>query len=676
MTITVLAPQIANQIAAGEVVERPAAVVKELIENSFDASADSIIVDIANAGAKRILIRDNGRGITKDELGLALQRHATSKITNIDDLNELASMGFRGEALASIAAVSRLTLTSKTQNCDMAYSVSVDGIGQIPIITPSSHPNGTSIEVCDLFFNTPARRRFLRSEKTEFMQIEEVFRRLALSRNDVSMVLKHNGKLIYDLKKTTNEESAFRRLSQIMGSKFTHQSKKINESFSNMSLNGYMSLEHESKPMQYFFLNKRVVRDKIIGHAIKEAFNQVLDNNADVSYVLFLGMNPADVDINVHPQKFEVRFRESRNVHDFIQNVIINFLRGEQQVIPESFEETQNSKIDHKYGFFEKLDVKSKNIEKFIHVIDGLDVDKNIEPRIKSESILNQENLNTDGKCKANKALYQKMFGLKNHDRNIHSKIDSGEHFTVEENLKFLEREKYNINTSTEVENNLTDNENQLILNKELNSSADDASVSEVLSDEYFCPWLVSSEVDESLFKVLQIEDKFFALVYGVCELRLIDLRKLSSLIFYDFFKSNMDKYGFLSKSKLYANLELKADSDIESIIHIFEQLGFSIVFNNSAIVIESVPKILRNINLAKIFKVLCEKFDENIGNRAALDILINLVYQEKQPSYYSIDMAQRLVNKVHYVGYWSEKMPKESYLIQLNNLIKEHFYK
>src|SRR5574344_1233617 len=576
MTITVLAPQIANQIAAGEVVERPAAVVKELIENSFDASADSIIVDIANAGAKRILIRDNGRGITKDELGLALQRHATSKITNIDDLNELASMGFRGEALASIAAVSRLTLTSKTQNCDMAYSVSVDGIGQIPIITPSSHPNGTSIEVCDLFFNTPARRRFLRSEKTEFMQIEEVFRRLALSRNDVSMVLKHNGKLIYDLKKTTNEESAFRRLSQIMGSKFTHQSKKINESFSNMSLNGYMSLEHESKPMQYFFLNKSVVRDKIICYAIKHAFNQ---------------------------------------------NVIINFLRGEQQVIPESFEETQNSKIDHKYSFFEKLDVKSKNIEKFIHVIDGLDVDKNIETRIKSESILNQENLNTDGKCKANKALYQKMFGLKNHDRNIHSKIDSGEHFSVEENLKFLEREKYNINTSTEVENNLTDNENQLILNKELNSSDDDASVSEVLSDEYFCPWLVSSEVDESLFKVLQIEDKFFALVYGVCELRLIDLRKLSSLIFYDFFKSNMDKYGFLSKSKLYANLELKADSDIEAIIHIFEQLGFASVFNNSAIVIESVPKILRNINLAKIFKVLCEKFDENIGNRAALDI-------------------------------------------------------
>lgn len=370
MSIHELPPQVANQIAAGEVVERPSAVVKELIENSFDAGATRVLVDIDQSGSSKILIRDNGSGIPHDELGLALKRHATSKISSIDDLNQLMSMGFRGEALASIAAVSRLTLTSKTKDQSMAYAVSVEGIGQVPSISPAAHPNGTSVEIRDLFFNTPARRRFLRSEKTEFMQIEEIFRRLAISRGDVALTLKHNGKVVYDLKNSDNEESYLKRLAIILGKAFINDVVKVDTSLDDIKLKGYVSLVEEKHPSQYFFVNSRIVKDKTIVHAIKEAFSTTLGKDGNVSYVCFLSIHPSEVDINVHPQKFEVRFQESRKVHDFIQNSITNGLRREEQVLPESFEETISPLSGHNYGSFKVINVNEDIQKNFVQVLD------------------------------------------------------------------------------------------------------------------------------------------------------------------------------------------------------------------------------------------------------------------------------------------------------------------
>lgn len=369
--IKVLPSQVANQIAAGEVVERPSAVVKELLENAYDAGGNKILVEIEGAGSKRILIRDNGKGIKKEELALSLKRHATSKISNIEDLNKLMSMGFRGEALASIAAVSKLVLTSKPKDQDLAYAVKVEGLEQESIITPASHPDGTSVEVCDLFFNTPARRRFLRSEKTEFMQIEEMFRRLALSRNDVDLILKHNGKIVYNLKAVTDEKTEQRRLAQLMGNKFSQNSKKIDNTYGELSLKGYVGLESENNPTQYFFVNNRIVKDKLINHAIKEAFQSEFGDKGNVSYALFLTCPPEDVDINVHPQKYEVRFQRCRDVHDFIQNTIVHSLRTYLQILPESFEETINPDLDHKYSSFTTLKAKNDVVSSFIRNSDN-----------------------------------------------------------------------------------------------------------------------------------------------------------------------------------------------------------------------------------------------------------------------------------------------------------------
>ena len=364
MSIQVLPPQVANQIAAGEVVERPSAVVKELMENCLDAGATRILVEIVNGGAKKILIRDNGCGIPQNELALALKRHATSKLSSIQDLNRLTSMGFRGEALASIAAVSRLTLTSKPASQNMAYAVEVEGIAQEPKISPASHPDGTTIEALDLFFNTPARRRFLKSEKTEFLQVEEVFKRIAISRPDVAFVLKNNGKVVYDLK-AVGFQNEIRRLEALLGKGIASELNFFEWSDTSLSIRGYVSVRAKSKPVQYFFVNGRIVRDKVVIHAVREAYESVFAEKGDVSYVCFLQMPPEDVDINVHPQKSEVRFQESRRVHDFIQTSVMNVFRNAQMVLPETMNDTANSQQSHHYGGVKPLAFDEKSVSDF-----------------------------------------------------------------------------------------------------------------------------------------------------------------------------------------------------------------------------------------------------------------------------------------------------------------------
>ncbi|MDF1628162.1 MAG: DNA mismatch repair endonuclease MutL [Alcanivoracaceae bacterium] len=319
--IQLLDPRLANQIAAGEVVERPASVVKELLENALDAGADQIQVDAEQGGVKLIRVRDNGGGIGADDLPLALSRHATSKIRTLDDLEAIGSLGFRGEALAAISSVSRLTLTSNVADSAEGWQVSVEGRDMAAQVQPAAHPRGTSVEMRDLFFNTPARRRFLRAEKTEFNHLEEVFRRIALSEFATAFRLMHNQKVIHQLPAATTDVHRAQRVAKLCGSAFMEQSIAVNIEHGGLRLHGWLGLPTFSRSqsdLQYFFVNGRVIRDRVVSHAVRQAYRDVLYHGRHPAYVLFFELDPAQVDVNVHPTKHEVRFREQRMVHDFL----------------------------------------------------------------------------------------------------------------------------------------------------------------------------------------------------------------------------------------------------------------------------------------------------------------------------------------------------------------------
>jgi len=321
MRIHLLSTQLINQIAAGEVVERPCFVVKELLENSFDAGATHISIDIEQGGSRLIRIRDDGCGIVKDDLFLALSRHATSKISNLADLEHVTSMGFRGEALPSISAVSRLNLISRIADAPCAWRVSADGSEQYVDPQPDPHPQGTTVEVRDLFYNTPARRKFLKTEKTEFAHIESLLQKMALSRFNIGFTLTHNQKEILKLKPATSETEQQQRIAGICGSGFMANSVAIDVAASGMQLTGWVSLPmfSRSQPdMQFFYVNGRLIRDKLVSHAIKQAYQDVLFSGRHSVFVLYLTLDPHLVDVNAHPAKLEIRFREGRSVHDFL----------------------------------------------------------------------------------------------------------------------------------------------------------------------------------------------------------------------------------------------------------------------------------------------------------------------------------------------------------------------
>ena len=321
MPIRQLPTHLVNQIAAGEVVERPASVVKELLENALDAGSSRIVIDIEQGGVKRIRIRDNGCGIPADELALALSRHATSKIASLDDLEQVATLGFRGEALPSMASVSRLTLSSRHQEADQGWQLFGDGQEIFGEPEPVAHATGTTVDVSDLFFNTPARRKFLKTEKTEFGHVEEMVRKMALSRFDVGFELNHNQKNTLQLRPATDRASAERRISEICGSAFTEQCVYLDYEAAGLRLWGWVGLPTFSRSqsdLQYFYVNARNVRDKLITHAVKQAYQDVMYHGRHPAFVLFLELNPQLVDVNAHPTKQEVRFREGRLVHDFL----------------------------------------------------------------------------------------------------------------------------------------------------------------------------------------------------------------------------------------------------------------------------------------------------------------------------------------------------------------------
>lgn len=338
MPIQILPPQLANQIAAGEVVERPASVVKELVENALDAGASQVEIEIDKGGHKRILIRDNGKGINKEELGLALSRHATSKITDIDDLEAIVSLGFRGEALASISSVSRLTMTSKPKQQNEAWSAMAEGLDMAVKVLPAAHPNGTSVEVLDLFFNTPARRKFLRAEKTEFSHIEALIKRIGLSRPDVTFILKHNGKLVKRFRSQSKVEDLVQqrsnRISEVINQNFVDAANVVSSHYDQVKIAVWVkqpSLCVSVNPAQFSFVNGRMMRDKLIQHAIRQSYGSELGPEQLPEYVVFIELPAQDVDVNVHPAKHEVRFHYARLLHDLLVKTMEEALAGFHQ---------------------------------------------------------------------------------------------------------------------------------------------------------------------------------------------------------------------------------------------------------------------------------------------------------------------------------------------------------
>lgn len=316
MKIQLLPDQLISQIAAGEVVERPASALKELLENSVDAGSTQVQVALQQGGMKLLKVTDNGHGIAKDELELALTRHATSKIQSLEDLEQVGSLGFRGEALASIASISRTVLTSRQQFASHAWQIAAEGT-QGQAVSPAALDAGTIVEVHDLYFNTPARRKFLKTENTEFGHCEDAFTRVALSRPNVSFLLQHNGKAITRLAANTPQQ----RITDVLGSEFAAQSVWLEEESGGLRLWGMTAsptYQRLSRDSQYVFVNGRFVRDKLIAHAIKQAYQDVLHGDKHPAFVLFLELDPSLVDVNVHPAKTEVRFRESQAVHRFI----------------------------------------------------------------------------------------------------------------------------------------------------------------------------------------------------------------------------------------------------------------------------------------------------------------------------------------------------------------------
>jgi DNA mismatch repair protein MutL len=315
--IRLLPDLLINQIAAGEVIERPASALKELLENSLDACATDISVQLESGGIKLLRIRDNGKGIAKDELKLALIRHATSKIASLDDLQQVASLGFRGEALASMAAVAQLTLSSRIEHD--AHGWKIDAVdGQLSEPEPANHGQGTTVEIRELYFNTPARRKFLKTEATEFAHCEEAFKRVALSRPDVAFSLQHNGRIIWQF---SAGQDALKRVIALLGDAFGQAAVPISRNAANLSLQGLTALPTYSRgnrDAQYFFVNGRFVRDKVASHALRQSYQDILHHQRHPAFVLFLEMPPDQVDVNVHPAKSEVRFRESQGIHQFI----------------------------------------------------------------------------------------------------------------------------------------------------------------------------------------------------------------------------------------------------------------------------------------------------------------------------------------------------------------------
>ena len=363
--------RLANQIAAGEVVERPASVVKELLENSIDAGANRIEVDIERGGTRLIRVTDNGCGVVKQDLSLALSRHATSKISTGRDLAAIASLGFRGEALASIGSVSRLCFTSRTKDSDFAWQAIAEGRDMQVDIQPASATIGTRIEVRDLFYNTPARQKFLRAEKTEFGHIEEIFKRHALANFTTAFILKHNNKVVKRVPAGNDTKEYLKRIESICGKAFAEQTLPFECQHDGIKINGWLggvNYHCSESDIQYVFINGRPVKDKMLNHAIRQSYQGLLPPGRMPTFVIFLSIDPAKIDVNVHPTKHEVRFDEQRMVHDLLVKSVseglgdkcpVEFLHDDT-IPPEQLNQQSNAEPLKNYPYAKNSPVRNR----------------------------------------------------------------------------------------------------------------------------------------------------------------------------------------------------------------------------------------------------------------------------------------------------------------------------
>jgi len=367
-TIRKLDVQLANQIAAGEVVERPASVVKELLENSLDAGANRIDIEILSGGTSLIRIRDNGSGIPKEQLELALSPHATSKISSLEDLDAIRSFGFRGEALSSICSISKFNLSSRTKNADQGWQAETEGRDMKVNLTPVAVAEGTRIEVRELFFNTPARRRFLRTEKTEYSHIEEVVKKVALANYSVAITLKHNGRISRRFRAAEDLLQKEQRVAAVCGRRFMERSIRLDLEHQGVELSGWLALPdfHKSQTDgQYFYVNNRPVRDKVLNHAIRQAYQDYIPHGRVPAYVLYLSLDPAKVDVNVHPTKHEVRFHDGRFIHDLLVQAIERGLNEGKELIDKEFlattEHGHSDNVDNNWNSNKEMYLGSDN---------------------------------------------------------------------------------------------------------------------------------------------------------------------------------------------------------------------------------------------------------------------------------------------------------------------------
>lgn len=590
-----LPPELANQIAAGEVVERPSSIIKELVENSIDANATSLVIDIEKGGSQLIRVRDNGIGIAKDQLTLALTRHATSKIYSLDDLTQILTLGFRGEALASMSSVSRLLLTSKMSQQKEAWQAYTEGRDMNVIIKPASHPIGTTVEVRDIFYNTPARRRFLRSEKTEFTHIEETIRCIALNYPHVAFTLSHNGKICkqYLAINEQDDESLHKRLQQALGNSFTKQIQALSWQHEDITLTGWISQNTAStEPQHYFYVNGRFVKDRLARHAILQARHEYLSDSTTLNYVLFLQLPPDHVDVNVHPTKHEVRFQQSRFIHDAIYDAVASTL---QQSVP-----LQNSVSDK------------------IAATDTVP----IQPAATSS-------------IKRAQTFYQKPFPIQTGTPPSGSLIEK-------------------LYASTEIEKKqLAESVKNYVSPRIAESKSENTLFPSKHTMENEMDVLFSQTFSHSLGRVLMIYHECYAVLEYKQHLALLSLPVAQQL----YYQHQLSQQNEMQKESLLVpfSFAIKKQETLQykQLIDQFRQ--FNIYYSCSAqkIIITDVPLMLRNVNWQQLLPVLMEELillPEPASIEQISDKLIK--YTVKQQTKWS------LVQAVHLIGQLEQHLP------------------
>ncbi len=597
MPIKKLSTQLANQIAAGEVVERPASVVKELIENSIDSKATHIVLEIKKSGRVLIKVSDDGVGICKDELHLALAPHATSKIASIEDLNAILTMGFRGEALASISSVSKLVLTSKREEDEHGHAVFVEGLNQDPTVYAKAHAKGTTVEVNELFFNTPARRRFLKSDRTEFLHIKDVFIKEALSHRDISFDFISDGKKILSVKKADSLLDFQKRTAKLIDISLSNATY-IKKEENNLSLEGFLlppvAIEKSLPDAIYLFLNKRPIADKVIIHALRQAFNEVTKTQGPIRCVFYLTIDPNLVDVNVHPRKDEVRFHESNVIHDFVYTTIVDNLIPFNDLSLEKLDAALNYKEEKKEDLLQNLHSKEEVvlINEDDLVINSSNDDK--------ENILSKEQ-DKSSSVLVNDDFKNRIYNVDLDDLNKDNKVSP---FDKKDLLSFIDKNEVveeDIAISLSPKNDNIDYKYESLLDSDFVNS--DILAIDSIDDEHKVLTLISIPNPNLAF--IKILSKYY----------LIKINSLVKLIgAYEY----QSAYNFnnVETRELNVPFSFKVNKDTLNFLKdnykVFLRMGFLLKLKISSVEIKYIPSFVKGYDLATFINKIISFVKEN----------------------------------------------------------------